>query len=128
VSDQSGRSEVYVQSFPDVGGGKWQISAEGGDQPSCRADGQELYFMASDLKLMSVGLKTEPVFQPGAPRALFATRTLFSGPISYRNQYTPRPDGQRFLVNSMSKVTGASEIGIAINWQAGLKSPDARRR
>jgi hypothetical protein len=77
---------------------------------------------------MSVKVKTEPVFQPGAPRELFATRTLFSGPISYRNQYTPWPDGQRFLINSMSNVTGASEIGLAINWQAGLKSADARRR
>ncbi len=38
-SDESGRAEVYVQSFP-ISGGKWQISTTGGDQPQWRGDGK----------------------------------------------------------------------------------------
>ncbi len=33
VSDESGRQEIYVQSYPGPGG-KWQISTEGGTEPA----------------------------------------------------------------------------------------------
>ena len=38
ISDESGREEVYVQSFPPSGG-KWQISTSGGVQARWRGDG-----------------------------------------------------------------------------------------
>ena len=43
VSNESGRAEIYVQTFPD-GGGKWQVSNAGGIDPSWRGDGKELYY------------------------------------------------------------------------------------
>src|SRR5262249_38674128 len=40
-SDDQGRSEVNVQTFP-ASGGKWQVSTNGGQQPWWRSDGKEL--------------------------------------------------------------------------------------
>ena len=45
-SDSSGRFEVYVQSFPDLGP-RQQISVEGGDSPLWNPNGRELFFRAS---------------------------------------------------------------------------------
>ena len=43
VSDESGRDEVYVQSFPEPGG-KLQVSTSGGLQPLWSHDGRRVYF------------------------------------------------------------------------------------
>src|SRR5262249_41478036 len=47
ASPESGRFEVYAQSFPP-GRGKWQVSTTGGMQPRWRRDGRELYYIADD--------------------------------------------------------------------------------
>src|SRR5262249_10268948 len=74
TSNESGRDEVYVQTFP-AGGGKWQISTEGGDQAQWRADGRELLFLGLDRKLRAVAVRTERGFEPGAQQVLFEART-----------------------------------------------------
>src|SRR5262249_34982768 len=42
TSDETGRAEVFVRSFPVTTAGKWQISTGGGDSPQWRRDGKEL--------------------------------------------------------------------------------------
>jgi Tol biopolymer transport system component len=46
-SNESGRIEVYVRSFPTPGG-KYQISKDGGIRPRWRRDGKELFFYSDD--------------------------------------------------------------------------------
>jgi Tol biopolymer transport system component len=48
VSNESGRDEVYVQTFPPSGS-KWQISVTGGLQPRWRADGRVLFFHGAGM-------------------------------------------------------------------------------
>ena len=55
-SNESGRFEVYVQSFPPSGG-TWQISTGGGDQPRWRADDKEMYYLDPGRKLMAVEVR-----------------------------------------------------------------------
>ena len=97
ASDETGRSEVYVQRFPPSGG-KWQISTSGGDQPLWRADGRELYFLSTDRKLMSADISLGSEVQVGVPKALFPVRVPPNGISDNRSQYIPAPDGSRFLV------------------------------
>ena len=52
VSNESGREEVYVQSFPETGS-KRQVSYGGGNQPRWRPDGRELYFVTLDSTIMA---------------------------------------------------------------------------
>ena len=46
-SDESGRPEVYVTSYPGASA-KWQVSTEGGSKPMWSADGRQLYYLAGD--------------------------------------------------------------------------------
>ena len=67
-SNESGRFEIYVQTFPGAGG-KWQVSTSGGVDASWRADGKELFYRAADQKLMAVDIQAGSSFQAGIPRA-----------------------------------------------------------
>jgi Tol biopolymer transport system component len=51
-TDESGRPEVVVVSFPDPTERR-NVSTSGGAQPRWRSDGKELYFVASDGRLMA---------------------------------------------------------------------------
>ena len=92
-SNESGRQEIYVQSFPGPGG-KWQISTAGGLDPHWRADGKELYYRALDQKLMAVEIRAGDTLEAGIPRPLFLGR-VYTG--NARNKFLPAKDGQRFL-------------------------------
>ena len=72
TSDESGRYEIYVQSFPEPKR-KWQISMGGGMFPQWGAGGQELFYLAPNGKLMSVKLKLgADSVEPSRPRELFS--------------------------------------------------------
>jgi Tol biopolymer transport system component len=123
VSDATGRREIYVRSFPNGKDGTWQVSSQGGIEPQWRGDGQELFFLGADRKLMSVPVTTGSAFRAGTPTALFSTDLDAAGlPISGRNQYLVTADGQRFLINQPRRDAGASSpVTLLVNWTAALK-------
>ena len=57
ANSDTGRFEIIVQDFPNASG-RWQVSTSGGLQPLWRADGQELYYLTLDSRLMAVPVKT----------------------------------------------------------------------
>ena len=115
-TNESGRSEVYVQSFPGPGG-KWQISTAGGAEPRWRGDGKEMYYRAPDQKLMAVGIEMEPKFTASVPRALFQGR--FETALA-RNRYLPSPDGSKFFVVGTLGRESITPTTVALNWFAEL--------
>jgi serine/threonine protein kinase len=123
-SNESGAVEVYVQPFPGPGG-KWQVSVAGGSQARWRPDGQELFYVAPDGRLMAATIRVEATLQKpdiGAPVALFATR-LGSGSgitgVARKPQYAVAPDG-RFLMNVAVEQGTASPISVVLNWDSML--------
>jgi Tol biopolymer transport system component len=72
ISDETGRNEVYVQSFPEPGG-KVQVSLDGGLQPLWRPGTREIVYRGSG-KIMSAILGPGGSPTPSAPRALFDDR------------------------------------------------------
>jgi len=119
VSDESGKVEVYVRSFPAASGGKWAISSGGGYQPRWRPDGKELFYFAAEGKLMSVDVTPGTAFKAGAPKVLFQA-PIFGGGASTENRYWDvNPDGKRFLINVAGG--GSAPVTVVLNWQAGLK-------
>ena len=120
VSDESGRFEVYVRSFPVSGGGKWMVSNGGGYQPRWRRDGRELFYFSSDGRLMSVDIEPAAAFRAAAPRILFQAR-IFGGGASTNNHYWDvAPDGQRFLINTVSAESDSASLTVVLNWQAAV--------
>ena len=57
TSDESGRREVYIRSFPS-GEDPTKISIDGGEEARWKADGKELFFISADGKMMSVSIKS----------------------------------------------------------------------
>jgi serine/threonine protein kinase/Tol biopolymer transport system component len=119
TSDQSGKSEVYVQSFP-ASGGKSHVSTDGGADPRWRRDGKELFYLSPERKLMAVPVKGETAFEPGVPKVLFQTRVP-ALTVYDRNFYDVTKDGQRFLINTLMDETVSSSITLVLNWTARLK-------
>ena len=120
---QTGRFEVYVQSFPAPGGGKWQISKDGGWFPRWRRDGRELFYYARDERLMAVPVRSATGLDVGDAVPLFEVH-LLNGPANAprsRHQYDVARDGQRFLLNVPVEDAAASSITVVLNWTAGLK-------
>jgi hypothetical protein len=121
VSDESGRNEIYVQSFDGssrAGADKWQISTEGGTQPRWRRDGRELFYVTPDSRLMVVELKAGQTFSYGKPRLLFAAPEMFHrGP---RNDYDVTPDGQKFLIRTNWRRDPPAPVHVVVNWSVKL--------
>jgi Tol biopolymer transport system component len=116
TSDESGRREVYVTSFPGREG-KWQISNGGGAAPRWRRDGRELFYVAPDRRLLSVEVRSGESFASGAPKPLFAV-PWFRANFPF---YDVTGDGQRFLVTEIVRPEEPEPITLVVDWTAGLK-------
>ncbi len=115
-SDETGRLEVYVQTFPERRG-KWQISTAGASGPQWRHDGKELFYLAEG-KIMAVEVKTDSSqFEAGIPKVLFDAHIQAAG---FRNQYVVSPDGQRFLVVAPVEKAASTAMTVVVNWTARL--------
>ena len=122
ASNESGRYEVFVQSFPNAGG-KWQISKDGAVHPRWRGDSKELFYYAADGRLMAVPIKGDTALDVGAAVPLFTARML-GGPVvtlGLKQQYDVTRDGQRFLLNSLTEESAPSPITVVLNWTSALK-------
>jgi Tol biopolymer transport system component len=62
-SNESGKTQVYVQAFPGPGA-KIQVSNDGGTDPVWRRTGGELYFRNGD-QMMAVSVSTAATFTAG---------------------------------------------------------------
>jgi Tol biopolymer transport system component len=119
ASNESGRSEIYVQMYPGPGG-KWQISTDGGIEPMWNRNGRELFFRNGN-RMMAVAITAQPEFAAGRPTVLFEGQ--YEATLVSNANYDVTPDGQRFL---MLKATGAQEdaptqINVVLNWFEELK-------
>jgi Tol biopolymer transport system component len=114
-SDESGQPQVYVQPFPGPGG-KHQISTAGGTGPWWRRDGNELFYISEDGKLMAVEVKGGSTFEAGAANPLFDTHFK----VGATHNYAVSGDGQRFLINDFNE-TSAPPLTVVLNWTADLK-------
>jgi eukaryotic-like serine/threonine-protein kinase len=120
TSDETGRLEIYVQSFPTPTGGRYPISPGGGDQPSWRRDGKELFYIALDRKLMAVPVTAGAAFESQPARALFQSRMDVPSITAARNNYAAAADGQKFLVYTLSDALSSSPMTAVINWSSGM--------
>ncbi len=117
VSNDSGRAEAFVQSFPDPGS-RTQASTAGGSQVRWSHDGKELFYVAPDGKMMAVSIAPrDGAVKAGMPVELFQTH-LATGTnvLGSKPQYAVSRDG-RFVLNTAIESASAP-IVVAINWAA----------
>jgi len=123
-SNETGRREVYIQSFPQPGF-KQQVSTTGGRTPRWSRDGRELYYytLAPDWVVMAVS--TKPVgasLEIGAPDALVmrpngATRIYsVSADGRFLLQVPPGAGDSRGLLSGMNSIPVLNHIVVLFNW------------
>jgi Tol biopolymer transport system component len=135
ASDESGRSEIYIQPFPAPpnGGSKTPISRDGGSQPRWRLDGKELFYSSPDGKLMAVDVTEDPIFKASAPRNLVPSTRSSDRPQSRRRPGSRLGRGSRWqaapyrhrdnivrIHHGSAELDCGSEKGIASQQQQDL--------
>jgi serine/threonine protein kinase/Tol biopolymer transport system component len=115
-SAESGRSEIYITSFP-AGAGRWQIS-NNGIIPSAvwRADGKELYFSGLDGNLMAATIQPSST-SVGLEKVQVLFRSPFLTGVVHDIYDVDPKDGQRFIGAAAPDTSGLS-LNIITNWTA----------
>jgi len=126
-SNETGQYHVYVQPFPNVNAGKWQITTDqgGGVRPLWARNGRELFYLTGvdpERTMMAVPIQTTPTFSHGQPTKLFAGRYSTSLPS---RTFDVSADGQRFLMirDAQTSESGASEASaiLILDWFEELR-------
>ncbi|HEX2798141.1 MAG TPA: hypothetical protein VHQ44_00570, partial [Thermoanaerobaculia bacterium] len=122
VSNESGRPEVYLTPFPDVGA-KTRVST-GGLRATSRPgamrsvawsrDGRELFYVSADRELVAVSVRTTPALEVGTPVTLF----VLKGPAW--NSFDVSADGKRFLAVVPEVVASEQPLTVVLNWTAEI--------
>jgi Tol biopolymer transport system component len=120
TSNESGKWEIYVTSFPEARG-KWQVSIGGGEQPRWGRNGEELFYLSQEEKIMAVRVKLGASVDSGTPAALFQANPRVSVANHEQANYDVDQAGQRFLINTSVKSVTTQPLSIVLNWNAGLK-------
>jgi Tol biopolymer transport system component len=125
LSNESGNSELYVQSYP-VPGGKTRISTAGAGEPIWTRDGRELLYRAgtSDRQqFFSVAIRSMTPFRADPPRLVFDVKCCeYDGTTPVRS-WDATADGQRFLLRRRVESTDkpVTTAHIVANWDQELK-------
>jgi hypothetical protein len=117
VSDQSGRDEIVVSSFPE-GEGARQVSTEGGTAPLWAPDGNTLFYRdAAANRLFVVPVTWSPKPALGTPRVI---NGWWREDYAWGRNYDVSPDGKRILLIAAAAAAG-NEITVVQNWFEELK-------
>jgi Tol biopolymer transport system component len=120
VSDDTGRFEIYVQSFPQPSE-RTPISSDGGTEPVWARNGRELFFRNGDQLMAARVDGTGDRFRAGDPTSLF--QLPFDERTDYGSggaNYDVSPDGSRFLLPRRKHPTTATVIDVVLNWPQTL--------
>ena len=109
MSDETGRDEVYVMSFPGPGG-RWLISTDGGSQPAWARNGRELFYRNGD-RTMVVAVTSEGTFSAKKPELLFEAKVLRED-----QSYVVTPDGDFLMIEPGESDTPPAQINVVLNW------------
>jgi Tol biopolymer transport system component len=116
-SDRTGLPEIYLRPFRGSGADV-RVSIDGGTQPRWNRDGEELFFIGADDRMMAVRIRITPSgAEPGAPVGLFATDVGSTAFLVARQQYMVSADGQSFILNSAVAEASSSPVTVILNWR-----------
>jgi Tol biopolymer transport system component len=115
VSNESGREEVYVRPFA-AGGGRVQVSVNGGRRPVWSTDGRELFFWATG-QMMSATLQRDPSIRVTSRQPLFSGGT-------FEWDFDVATDGRFLLIQNQS---AGPTVVVVPNWRTELARLTGRR-
>ena len=120
VSDESGRREVWVRRFSDLGKPQ-QISRAGGNEPVWNPNQgkRELYFRDGEF-MNAVRLSDEGAAE-GKPERLFPDSYVTTPDAWSRPNYDVFPDGSFLMLKNAEPEEVVRQINLVLNWREELK-------
>jgi serine/threonine-protein kinase len=118
-SDETGQSEVYLGSFPDIKR-PIRVSRNGGDCPLWNPNGKELFFTKGD-KVLSVSVEINESITPGLPRVLFE---FPHQEYLWFKSYDYDAENDRFLFITKQEQSSTFRVNIVTNWFEEIKRLD----
>ena len=115
ASDESGRPEVFVHSYPS-GKRRVQVSTDGGVRPVWSPDGRELYFVAGG-EVVSARMRPNGTFD--APRKL-ADRSAFLIHDQFES-FSASPTAQRLLMIRRDEGSVPRQLNVILNWSGARR-------
>ena len=122
VSDESGRWEVWVTSFPS-GQGRWRVSTEGGTEVTWARNGNELYWRQAD-KMMAAGVEISTSFTARKPRQLFDGYLVNEGGPGIAG-YDTTPDGKFLMIAGSRFGPRTTQLNVILNWFEELRAHES---
>lgn len=121
LSNDSGRTEVYVQEFvpgdtPRLTGARRQVSQSGALCVRWRRDGRELVYLGADSRFYATAMSGGT---PGATEALFRLEPEALAVLPSPFGFDVSSDGQRFLVPVVAPGV-RSALTVVQNWESLL--------
>jgi Tol biopolymer transport system component len=117
------RWNVFVHPFPDVTDGRWQVSADSGEEPVWAPDGGSLFYVnRAARRLMSVSIDTTAGFSTGSPQALFDV-SPYSLELANHSNYDVAPDGRFLFIKPQSGIAadGGEQLVVVLDVLEALK-------
>ena len=112
VSNEAGRSEVFVRLLDDPEAGRTQISVNGGTEPRWDPSGKELFYRTRRGEMMAVEVTLGSTFSAGPPQVLFVAPNLRGD--EFHHAYDVSRDGRFLMINEA--VGNNSELVMVFNW------------
>jgi Tol biopolymer transport system component len=111
TSDESGRSEVYVRSYPGQGG-RWQVSLDGGTEPIWSPKGSEIFYRKGD-DMMAAGVRSGSAIEITGRSRLFTGAYQTAG--FFDQDYAVSGDGRQFVL--VEPLVGVRQsLVVTLNW------------
>jgi Tol biopolymer transport system component len=122
-SNESGLSQVYVQTFPGLDQ-KQQVSVHGGGEPVWSPQGNELFFRLQEKVMVASVVGRDPIrFSP--PSLLFEGPWIRSSGFNLPS-YDVSADGERFIMIRQRGVS-SGEMHVVVGWLDELERLAASR-
>lgn len=121
-SNVSGRNEIYIERYPELGS-RQQISTAGGVRPLWSRDGRELFFNSQDgRQTFVIAVQPGTMLVAGRPQVLFEVAMLPS--LAGQQSYDITPDGRFIVIRAAEEETKgrtAPSLILVQNWTEELK-------
>jgi serine/threonine-protein kinase len=123
ASNESGLSEIYVQSYPGPSQ-RMPVSSGGGFDPVWSHNGKELFYLSGSpgsVSLMAVDADTSKGVVVGTPHMLFTGSYAHTTPV---RGYDVSPNGDRFFMTKLviPVEPPITTMNLVVNWLDELKA------
>lgn len=115
ASEESGRAEVYIRPFPNVGSARVQVSTDGGREPTWSHDSKELFYRNEAGDLIDAMVSSTADLRISARRKLFSMQP-YATDNSHR-MISVAPDNQSFYLARKFVANGQpAQVIVVQNW------------